>query len=486
MLRTREDANPAAPDVGEAAQVDVAVIGAGLSGLVCALRLQQAGLDSVAVFEAKDRVGGRTLNQPIAGRHGAGRHIVEGGGQWVGPGQDRVLALADELGVETYPSWDQGQDVMVLQGRRRTYHACMPFPFVRPALDFMQAALRLQFAAWGVDRDRPWTAGAARRLDSTTLQDWLNQHVRTDSARTMFDIASGLALGGDPRDLSLLGVLQHIRSAGGLHKLLSIRGGAQERRLAGGAQSLSLKLAARLGTRVYLDSPVDSLRWTPHGALVHAGGRVWSARCVVVAMSPVDRACIRFEPGLPPAQAQLGRRMQMFKGIKVHAVYARPFWRDLGLSGQALGDEGPAPATFDNSPPGGTVGVLTAFVAGKTSYKAVAPTQAQLDDPALRREGVLDCLVRYFGEEARTPIDYIEQDWRSESHIAGCIPTMPPGVLTELGPQLTETTGPIVWAGTESSHVWNGYMDGAVRSGERAAELAAGICRAAATSSQPL
>ena len=83
---------------------------------------------------------------------------------------------------------------------------------------------------------------------------------------------------------------------------------------------------------------------------------------------------------------------------------------------------------------------------------------------------MLDCLVRYFGEQASQPLDYIEQSWAEEEYTRGCYAGyMPPGVWSMYGPALRAPVGRIHWAGTETATVWNGYMEGAVQSGERAA-----------------
>lgn len=451
-------------------EINVAVIGAGLSGLTAALRLVQAGEDSVVVFEARERVGGRTLNQPIPGDQ-----FVENGGQWVGPTQHRVLALAEEMGMRTFRTFDRGRNVMVLGGKRHVYRGPFPLSALGASADFVRGAAKLQVAAWRVDRKKPWTSANAQALDAMTFDDWLRRNIKTPEARALFEVISGLTLGGDPADLSLLWVLQHLRSAGGLLQLITVRGGAQDRRFVGGSQELSLRIAKKLNGHVRTESPVERIEWDQNSARIHTRGGVVVAKKVIIAMSPPDRQRIRFEPALPAAQVELGRRMTMFKGIKAHIVYDKPFWRDDGLSGQALSDCGPAPITFDNSHPESPRGVLVAFMAGKASHSCLAPSERELANPQARREGLIECLVRYFGEKARAPIDYIEKDWRDDVYSAGCIPTMPPGVLTELGPQIDETTESMIWSGTETSHIWGGYMDGAVRSGEHAARITTGL-----------
>src|SRR5680860_1132824 len=92
-------------------RVDTAIVGAGLAGLSAAKAPGEAG-HSVVVLEAQDRVGGRTLNHTFSDGT-----VIEIGGQWVGPTQDRLYALAAELGVEHYPTWDVGENLLHRDGK---------------------------------------------------------------------------------------------------------------------------------------------------------------------------------------------------------------------------------------------------------------------------------------------------------------------------------------------------------------------------------
>lgn len=445
-------------------RAEVVVIGAGLAGLTAAWRLRQQGVHDVRVLEARDRVGGRTLTEQQPGSV-----PLDLGAQWVGPSQTRVLALAQEMGIDTFPSPAGGRHIMLMDGRRHVYRGLFPLRQSRVGFDFVAAATRLELLARRIDAHDPWSCAKALDLDALSFGDWLRQHLKTPQARTLFEIASGLTMGGDPDELSLLWVLHHLKGAGGWAPLLSVKGGAQDRRFVQGAQSVSTRLAERLSPCLSLAQPVRRVAWHEGGVQVHCDGEVIEARRVIVAMSPVDRQRISFEPALPAPVAQLNERMTLFKGIKVQLVYGSPFWRKQGLSGQALSDSGIAPVTFDNSHPERPQGVLVAFVAGKTGPSAILPSERELGDENARRDAVVACMVRYFGEEARHPLAYVEKDWRDEAWSSGCIPAMQPGVLTQTGAQAGENVGPIIWAGTEMAERWGGYMDGAVRSGEHAA-----------------
>lgn len=442
---------------------DVVIVGGGVAGLTCAHRLRQSGL-SVAVVEAADRVGGRTFTA----RANDGT-LVDLGGQWLGPGQDRAIALADELGIELFRTHHRGRGVMSLGGSRRKHPHDLPIAFPLVALDFFQAALRLQALALRVDRARPWQARRAAQLDQTTLDEWLERVLHTSGARTMFEVTSGLTLGGDARDVSLLFAAQHIRASGGLLRLLSIDRGAQRLRFAGGAQSLTLEMAELMRDDVFLSSPVVRVEQDETGVTIFTESRTFGGERAVLAMSPWDRQSIDFHPPLPPAESEYAQRTSAFGAIKVQLVYRRPFWRDAGLSGHGFSDQRPAPVIADCSPPDGSSGVLTTFVAARSTESPLSPTEEQVNDPAIRRESVLRCAEQLFGPQALEPVDYIEQNWSHEPFVAGCIPTVTPGVTTEVAPCLSSRHGNVLWAGTEQSHVWNAYIDGAVRSGEHAA-----------------
>lgn len=443
-----------------AAQVEVAVVGAGLAGLVAARQVRAAGA-SVAVLEARERVGGRLLNADIG--DGA---VVEIGGQWVGPTQDRVLSLLDELGIETFPTHDHGESVLELGGTLKRYAGTIPRVGPLVLLDIAQTRFRLERLARRVETERPWEAPA--RLDDRTLADWLATGMRTRAAREMMRVAGRTIWGAEPEELSLLHALFYLRSAGGLDVMLDVEGGAQQWRVEGGSHRIAGLIAGELGDAVRLGAAVDAIKDEGNGAVVFVeGAEAVRAQSVIVAVPAPLRGRIAFEPALPEASARVATSMPFGRLIKCAAVYERPFWRDAGLSGEALSDAGPATLTFDNSPPGGSPGVMLGFVGG-----ADAGAHAALGETE-RRERVLSCFARLFGPEALEPRRYLEQDWAAEDWSAGG-PTfiLPPGAWSAAGPGLRKPVGPIHWAGSETATRWAGFMDGAVRSGERAASEA--------------
>jgi monoamine oxidase len=442
------------------AATDVVVVGAGLAGLAAARRLVDAGAE-VMVLEARARVGGRTLTLPAADGT-----PIDHGGQWIGPTQDRIAALAERVGVTTYPTYERGLNTEFRDGRAHRYGGQLPDggdPVTAVAIG--QSIRELDAMASQVPLEAPWTADQALAWDSQTVETWLQARVTAERARTWLRAAIRGTLAAEPRDLSLLHTLFVIRSAGGIAHLIATGGGAQERRFHQGAQSISIRLAETLGGRVVLGAPAEVVRHGEGGVVVEANGRAVAAGRAILAVPPAIAGRISYRPALPGWRNQLTQRVPMGSVIKVHAVYEEPFWRQEGLSGLAVSDSGPVRIVYDNSPEDGSPGVLVGFIEGE---------QARVwarRNPADRRAGVLACLADYFGERAGRPRELLERSWADEEYSGGCYAGyFPPGVWTSFGQALREPIGRLHWAGTETATVWTSYMEGAVQSGQRAAD----------------
>jgi monoamine oxidase len=449
---------------------DVIVVGAGLAGLTAASKVAAAG-KRVLVLEARDRVGGRTLNHDIGGGK-----VADLGGTFIGPTQDHVAALVKDLGIGTFPTYFQGQNVFVdRQGNREQYPTNTPFgtapPDPRIAADIAATVTLLDQMAAGIDVNSPWTHANAEQWDRQTLDTWVRQNSSgSDDFMAILSAATEPIFGTEAKEISLLYTLFYIASSGNeqntgtFERNFDTTGGAQETRIDGGAQLISIKMAQQLGGRVMLSAPVRRIDQGRFGVRVWSDRFYVSGKRVIVAMPPTLAGRIVYHGGMTQARDQLMQHIPQGSLRKFEAIYDKPFWRDKGLTGQAVGDLGPIKVTFDASPKDGSPGVILGFIGGhEARYWAAQPAEQ-------RTAAALKNLANYFGDEALKPRDIVEFDWSAEVYSRGCpVGVLPPGVLTEFGPALREPVGSIHWAGTETSNYWAGYMDGAVRSGERAA-----------------
>jgi monoamine oxidase len=458
-------AGPTAARAASRHGADVVVVGAGLAGLAAARRLRRSG-KSVAVLEARDRVGGRTLNHHLG--HGK---VVEIGGQWVGPTQNRVLKLIEDLGLKTFKTYVDGENVYYRRAnapglRRQTYTGTIPPANPASLVELAKALNSLDQMAAEVPLDEPWKAANAASWDGQTFETWKLDNTTIDETRDLIDLGIEAVFAAEPRDLSLLHVLFYIHSGGSFENLINTAGGAQDSRIVGGSQKISIEVARRLGDSVVLEAPVRRIERHAGKVEVHTPRGVWHAKRAIVTVPPTLAGRIRYQPDLPAPRDQLTQRVPMGSVIKCMAVYARPFWREDGLSGMATSDTGPVKVTFDNSPPSGRPGVMLGFIEGQEARNLTRKSKRE------RRRAVLGSLELYFGSNARTEAtEYFDKSWAEDPWTRGCyVGYFPTGVLTGYRDAIRRPVGPIHWAGTETATEWSGYMDGAVQSGERAAD----------------
>ncbi len=447
-------------------------MGAGFAGLTAAIELHRHG-KSVIVLEARNRVGGRAHNQDLGGDE-----ICEAGATFVGPTQDHILRLAKRFGVRKFATYDEGDNVYYRDGIRLTYSDKTATGIVPPdptiAADAAAVVTRLDQMSTQVPVDAPWEASHADQWDGQTLESWArsnSSYNANESFRRLVAVASRPIFGAEPRDVSLLFTLFYIAASGDethpgtFERNFSTRNGAQMWRFVGGSQVITQRMAKRLGDRVILRSPVKRIVQRDGRVIVHSRRLDVRAKRAIVAIPPTLAGRIDYAPDLPPTHDQLLQRMPQGTLMKVAAVYDRPFWREAGLTGTALSLNGPVNATFDDSPPDGRPGVVFGFVGGDEARRFMRLSLAE------RRRAVLRNFKAYFGPKAGNPRDYFETNWTKEQWTRGCPVAVPgPGVLVAYGPALRRPFRRIHWAGTETSTFWNGYMDGAVRSGERAAK----------------
>ena len=445
---------------GEAREaVDVAVVGGGLSGLCAARRLRAAGR-SVVVLEARERVGGKMWTDTVGG------HAADLGAHWIGPTQDRIAALARELGVRVERQRLEGRAVLVSRGRRRTFRGSLPPLSPLSLAELGLAQLRLNRLRRRVPVEQPWALAADTGWDAQTVAGFARRHLHTAGARMFLDLATELVFGAEPEELSLLYFLFYLQSGGGLDALTEFEGGAQQDHFAGGSQQLCDRLAEGLGEAVRLSSAVAAVEQHGEEVVLRAGdGPLTHARHAIVAVSPALAGRWHWARPLPADRDALAQRMPMGAYMKAVVAYERAWWRDADLSGIAYADAGPLQMVVDASGAGPGGGLLACFITGRAVER-----YGRLELGA-RKAHVRDALTAMFGPRAAGWTAYAECDWTAEPYSrGGPVGLMGPGTLGRYGHALRRPEGLVHWAGTDTATAWTGYMDGAIQAGERAAD----------------
>ena len=439
--------------------LDCAIIGAGLAGLVAARDLRNRGL-GVVVLEARDRVGGRVENGVLADGQ-----YVELGGQWIGAGHDAIFELIERYGLRTIGIPARGNLVVRIHGRLLEVPSAADGVELTPfeVADLSQGLLRLRRLAHRLADDPAWVAanGAWLRQD---LRRWVRTNLRTGGAQARFGEVYEAAFGPMIPKATLEEGLRQINSGPSLETMIANNGGLNQQRIEGGMTALCEALANDLGEVVRLGNPVTKVTHGDTAVVTLASGETVEARTVVSTLPPRLAVALEYDPPLPQWRRDVAEKVAPGNVIKAYLVYETPFWRERGLSGQSSSDEGAVRVTFDTTPADSTRGLLMGFFEGN---EADSLAHRSLET---RRRAFVESAVHAFGEEAAEPSEYVERDWSAEQYTRGCHGAhFAPGIWTSNGPVLAASEGCLYWAGAEYSTKFNGYMEGAVRSGEEVA-----------------
>ncbi len=440
---------------------NVVIIGAGPSGLTAARKLKAAGL-SVAVLEARDRVGGRTWSDTIDGA------FLEIGGQWISPDQEALSELVDELGLETFPRYREGESVYIGADRRAVRYSGDMFPVAESTAQEMERLIALLDELTAkTDPAAPWSHPDARELDTISFSAWLRQQSSDEEACNNIGLfVAGGMLTKPAHSFSTLQALLMASSAGSFSNLVD-ENFILDRRVAGGMQQVSERMAAELGDDVVLGAPVRTLRWNAEGPSVtaEADGVTVHARYAIMAVPPNLYSRVSYDPPLPRRQHQMHQHVSLGLVIKVHAVYSKPFWREAGLSGTCFGAHELVQEVYDNTNHQDARGTLVGFVSDE---KADAMFELSAGE---RRQAILESIAGYLGDEALTPEVYYESDWGSEEWTRGAYAaSYDLGGLHRYGPDQLAPVGPIYWSCSDLAAEGYQHVDGAVRMGAKTAE----------------
>ncbi|MGM5630702.1 FAD-dependent oxidoreductase [Apibacter raozihei] len=434
-------------------ETEVLIIGAGFAGLSAALKLKENGISSL-ILEARNRVGGRTKTRYLE----SGLQI-DLGGQWIGPTQDRMYELVNKYQIDLFPTQLFGAAQYMVNG--------LPIEDVpAEAYAIMNEIDRL---IESINLENPMLSPNAEEYDKITFLEWIRSHTSDDVIVEFINrIITGALLTVDSCEISLLQGLYYVASGQGVKILTSAEGGAQQDRLVGGPQELASRMADDLGREhIFFNAEVVRIDHCDTCVTVHTSDhRIFKAKKVIICTPPVvTNSYIRFFPPLPVKKQRTIQNQLPGRALKYHAVYSRPFWRDKGLSGQTLTTDGYITETIDNSVPGHPEGIITFFVYGFSTDIVQA-------DKEVRKEILLKELAVMYGDEALDALDLIEYNWQDKAYTQGCFAAhFPTGGFILYSDQVRKPVGSIHWAGTETATVWNGYFEGAVRSGEREALL---------------
>jgi monoamine oxidase len=438
----------------------VIIIGAGFSGIAAAKKLHEAGI-SFLVLEARERLGGRVYTKQIKEDL-----YLDFGGQWIGPSQDRMYALCEEFGIPYFETYDQGYNLLDLNQSIKKFKGLIPKMDILSLINLDHVLKKLERLAKDILIESPWQHPKAMAFDSISLAAFIASNCLTGSCKKVVTLALETVFAAELNEVSLLHALFYFKSGRDLNTLINIKNGAQLHRIEGGMQGVVEAMAKPFLDKIMFRQAVQQIATEGEKKKVSGEGFSFTAEKIIMAIPPTLAAKINFQPMLSPEKRQVMDRIAMGQVGKCFMVYEKPFWREVGFSGQAFADDqSPYQSMFDASPKDANYGIILGFTIGNRAKLFFE------NDKESRKAIMLDKLTSYFGTEAKSPLLYEDFSMTDEAWSRGCYAGLyPTGTWTGFQDAYVKTENDIYWAGTEASKVWFGYIEGAVRAGEKAAE----------------
>ena len=436
---------------------DIIVVGAGLAGLSGARYLSLAG-KRILILEARNRVGGRVLSKF------QGSIPIDLGAQWIQPGQNQIYELLESFGIKTYPSYQRGNHIFATGKKIRPYSGAIPKIGFPAKLEVRKLIQKLKKQSAKINPETPWTSDTTHHLDVQKFSDFIKKRTWFNASRNLVNTEFETLMGCHASEISMLQALFYFRSGCNLKSLFQENGGVRRDRVAGGMQLLATNMANELD--VLLCHPVSSIKHFKGGVEVAGKDFSYKARHVLVAIPPNLARNINFRPQIRNEKRKIWDSTTMGKVLKCIAIYDHPFWRKDGLSGRVvIHEKQPLQAIYDNSSETHPHGILMGLSIGHRAENLMQLSES-------KREGIiLKTFSSFFGPKAENAITYLEKSWFSDPWSqSGYSGHRKPGLWNKYQDALIETSGRVHWAGTETSSLWNGHMEGAVRSGIRAAK----------------
>jgi monoamine oxidase len=455
--------SPAADARSPTTQRRIAIIGAGMAGLHCALLARAQGHD-VTVLEAQDRVGGRVQT---ARREFSNGMYAEDGATYIPATHVRVLGLVQRYGLSTEPRHLVGEQLYYTGGHSFlgsdvSSERGWPYPLTPMEKKFGFAS------SWGramsmIASIRPsdspgWPPATLLKYDGMTVGQWLRDELSFSPGLTeLASLLAGFKEYGDGIDS--VSALSYMRTS-------CLEDFAETRGLVGGMDRLPVAMAKELGATVRLGTRVLRLEQDSSEVRVtYAAGN--SARTLaadrVVCTLPFSVLRELELPGMSPDRVSCIKQMKYHSDARVHLQVRVPFWRQRGLSGDSRADL-PVYETNDSTwQQSGTGGILSAGLAGRAARDLQALPEAERIRFALRQVQVL------FPELEAEFVSGVSKCWDEDPFARGAYPYFEPGELTRMLPYLTTPEGRIHFAGEHTSPR-TAWIEGALESAERALE----------------